>query len=82
MPPPAEPTPQWAAPLTRRELGLPQGVNDTEKRTQSLETWLYRPHSAASRLCDLGKPLHLSEPPFLGLQSGNNNASPEVILRM
>lgn len=65
--PPAEPTPQWAAPLTRQELGLPQGVKGTKKHTQSLDTWLQSPHSAASWLCDLGKPLHLSEPPFLGL---------------
>lgn len=82
MPPPAEPTPQCVALLTHQELRLPQGINGTEKRTQSLEAWLLSPHSAASWLCDLGKPLHLSEPPFLGLQSGNNNASPEVILRM
>ena len=59
----------------------PQG-NGTEKLTQSLETWLYSPLSAASWVCDLGKPLHLSEPPFIGLQSGNNNAFSEVILRM
>lgn len=86
QPPPAqaEPTPHWAAPLTCQELGLPQGVNGARKHTLSLEseTWLCSPHSAASWLCDLGKLLHLSEPHFFGLQSGNNNASPKVALRM